>query len=129
LRIDLIHALRPQAKGRVKRANQTLQDRLVREMRLRGISTIEAGQAFAPIFMAQWNAWFAVAPRESEDARRPWRESPEALDEALARRRRSTIGASNRCPRPARPRTRRPSMSASRRRFYFARQEDIAILR
>ena len=46
LRIDLIHALTPQAKGRVERANQTLQDRLVREMRPRAISSIQAEQLF-----------------------------------------------------------------------------------
>jgi hypothetical protein len=60
LRIELIAALTPQAKGRIERVNQTLKDRLVREMRLRGISTIEKAQAFAPTFMAQWNARFAM---------------------------------------------------------------------
>ncbi len=41
--------------------------------------------------MAQWNARFAVAPRESEDAHRPWRDSPDALDEVLARREERTL--------------------------------------
>jgi transposase len=91
LRIELINALTPQAKGRVERANQTLQDRLVREMRLKGISTIEAAQAFAPTFMAKWNAKFAVPPRESEDAHRPWEKSLDALEEALARREERTL--------------------------------------
>jgi transposase len=91
LRIDLIHALTPQAKGRVERANQTLQDRLVKEMRLRGISSIEEAQAFAPIFIAAWNAKFAAPPRESEDAHRPWTDGPEALEEALARREERTL--------------------------------------
>jgi transposase len=40
LRIELIHATTPQAKGRVERANQTLQDRLIKEMRLAGVSSI-----------------------------------------------------------------------------------------
>jgi hypothetical protein len=62
LDIELINALTPQAKGRVERANQTLQDRLVKEMRLAGISGIEAAQGFAPQFMAMWNARFAVEP-------------------------------------------------------------------
>ncbi len=69
LRIELINALTPQAKGRVERANQTLQDRLVREMRLRGISSIEEAQAFTPAFIAAWNQKFAVPPRDSQDAR------------------------------------------------------------
>ncbi len=63
LRIELINALTPQAKGRVERANQTLQDRLVREMRLRGISSIEEAQAFTPAFIAAWNDKFAGPPR------------------------------------------------------------------
>jgi len=84
LGIELINALTPQAKGRVERANQTLQDRLVKEMRLHGISSIEAAQAFVPAFMAIWNARFAVAPRAAADAHRPWTQTPEALEEALA---------------------------------------------
>ena len=91
LRIELIHALTPQAKGRVERANQTLQDRLVREMRLRGISTIEDAQAFAPTFIACWNAKFAAPPRVEEDAHRPWADNLQALDEALARREERTL--------------------------------------
>src|SRR5487761_2735230 len=51
LGIEPIHALTPQAKGRVERANQTLQDRLVKEMRLRGIATMAAAAAYLPVFM------------------------------------------------------------------------------
>jgi hypothetical protein len=51
LQIKSICAHTPQAKGRVERANQTLQDRLVKEMRLRGISSIEAANAFMPAFI------------------------------------------------------------------------------
>ena len=86
LGIELINALTPQAKGRVERANQTLQDRLVKEMRLAGIAGIEAAQAFAPDFIARWNARFAVEPRETAPAHRPWTAAPDALEEALARR-------------------------------------------
>ena len=86
LRIEPIQALTPQAKGRVERANQTLQDRLVKEMRLLGVSTLEAAQAFAPGFIAMWNAKFAVEPRESGTAHRPWTESLDALDLAFASR-------------------------------------------
>src|SRR6202046_5835870 len=46
LNIDIICANTSQAKGRVERANQTLQDRLVKELRLAGISTINSGNAF-----------------------------------------------------------------------------------
>ena len=51
LNIDIICANSSQAKGRVERANGTLQDRLVKEMRLRDIDTVAAGNAFLPTFM------------------------------------------------------------------------------
>ena len=70
LDIAAIHAGSPQAKGRVERANRTLQDRLVKEMRLRGICGMEAGNAYLPEFMADFNRRFAVAPRNPEDAHR-----------------------------------------------------------
>jgi transposase len=85
LGIEQICATTPQAKGRVERANQTLQDRLVKEMRLAGISDMAAAQAFLPGFMARYNAQFAVAPRAAEDAHRPWSEGIAALEAALAR--------------------------------------------
>ena len=53
LDIAAIHARSPQAKGRVERANKTLQDRLVKEMRLRGINSLEAGNAYLPEFMGR----------------------------------------------------------------------------
>ena len=70
LDIESIHAGSPQAKGRVERANRTLQDRLVKEMRLRGIAGIEAGNAYLPAFMADYNRRFAVSPRNPADAHR-----------------------------------------------------------
>jgi transposase len=91
LRIELIQALTPQAKGRVERANQTLQDRLVKELRLRGISDIAGAQAFAGEFMDIWNAKFGRAPLDPASAHRPWTNSAEALDEALARREERTL--------------------------------------
>lgn len=86
LGITPIHALTPQAKGRVERANQTLQDRLVKEMRLRGIASIDAANAFSANFIALWNKKFAVPPRDAASAHRPWTQSAEALDDILARR-------------------------------------------
>ena len=91
LRIELIQALTPQAKGRVERANQTLQDRLVKELRLRKISDIAGAQAFVGEFMDIWNAKFARPPLDPASAHRPWTSSPEALDEALARREERTL--------------------------------------
>ncbi len=70
LEIPILCANTPQAKGRVERVNQTLQDRLVKEMRLRGINNMELGNAYLPEFMADFNARFAVQPRSSVDAHR-----------------------------------------------------------
>ena len=71
LDIEPIHAHTPQAKGRVERANGTLQDRLVKELRLQGIQDMDSANAFLPEFMADYNRRFAVAPQSSCDAHRP----------------------------------------------------------
>ena len=71
LNIDIICAHSPQAKGRVERANGTLQDRLVKAMRLEGISTIAEANAFLPGYMARYNQRFAKAPFDSRDVHRP----------------------------------------------------------
>ena len=63
LDIQPIHANTPQAKGRVERANQTLQDRLVKELRLRGIDDMESANAFLPEFITDYNQRFSVAPK------------------------------------------------------------------
>ena len=86
LGIEPIHALTPQAKGRVERANQTLQDRLVKEMRLRGIASMEAGNAFLPGFVETHNKRFAVSARDGADAHSPWTGTSAGLEAILARR-------------------------------------------
>lgn len=68
LGIEIICAHSPQAKGRVERSNQTFQDRLVKEMRLLGISDIEAANAYLPEFRQKHNAKFAVEPKSNTDA-------------------------------------------------------------
>lgn len=70
LDIELIHANTPQAKGRVERANQTLQDRLVKELRLQGIDDIETANQFLPHFIKEYNKRFAKASKSPEDAHR-----------------------------------------------------------
>jgi hypothetical protein len=80
LNIDIVCANSPQAKGRVERAHLTLQDRLVKELRLRGISTPEAGNAYLPEFQADYNVRFGREPASAHDAHRPVRD-----DENLAR--------------------------------------------
>ena len=58
------------AKGRVERANQTLQDRLVKELRLRGISDMDAANAYLPAFMEDYNRRFECPARSDHDAHR-----------------------------------------------------------
>ena len=71
LEIEIICANTPQAKGRVERVIQTLQDRLPKELRLRGISSWPAGNAYLPEFIQDFNQRFAVSPRSDHDAHRP----------------------------------------------------------
>jgi transposase len=71
LDIQIICANSPQAKGRIERANQILQDRLVKELRLRGISDMETANAFLAEFREDYNRRFAVLPRSSHNAHRP----------------------------------------------------------
>jgi hypothetical protein len=73
LNIDIICANSPQAKGRVERMHQTFQDRLVKELRLRGISTMDDGNAFLPEFMDDYDRRFGRPPRNPHDAHRPLR--------------------------------------------------------
>jgi hypothetical protein len=82
LNIDTFCANSSSAKGRVERAHLTLQDRLVKELRLRGISAVSEANAYAPAFMAAYNARFAKPPKSDFDADRPLR-ADESLDMVL----------------------------------------------
>ena len=90
LGIQVICANSPQAKGRVERANQTLQDRLVKELRLRNISDMQAGNAYLPEFREDYNRRFAVQPRSSHDAHRPLLKT-ENLDIILTHQKTGTL--------------------------------------
>ena len=79
LGIEPIHANSPQAKGRVERANQTLQDRLVKEMRLQNISDIETANAWLPTFIEAYNNRFATSPRTTDNAHLDVHHSEEEL--------------------------------------------------
>ena len=70
LRIEPIHAHSPQAKGRIERAYGTLQNRLTRELRLQGASSLEAGNAFLLEYAGDYNRRFGKEPRSGEDAQR-----------------------------------------------------------
>ena len=92
LGIRYIAARSPEAKGRIERHWQTLQDRLPAELALHGIRTLEGFDAFLPPFLARCRAWFARAPRESVPA---WRAAPAQLERMLACRYRRVVGRDN----------------------------------
>ena len=71
LGIELICAYSPQAKGRVERANQTLQDRLVKELRLAGIKNYQDANAFLRDYLPLYNQKFAVQPILPSDCHEP----------------------------------------------------------
>lgn len=85
LDIESICANTPQAKGRVERLFQTLQDRMVKAMRLQGISGMEAANCWLPGYLAEHNARFAVPAASNADAHRPWLGTPDALARICAR--------------------------------------------
>lgn len=71
LNIELIQAHSPQAKGRVERDFGTSQDRLVKELRVAGICTLEEGNRFLEdVYVSYWNERFAIAPAEPRDVHR-----------------------------------------------------------
>ena len=93
LGITPIFALSPQAKGRVERLWGTLQDRLTVELRLAGITTLEAANVFLPSFLARHHVQFAIAPHQTPAV---WR-TPRGLDldRLLAFRYQATVGHDN----------------------------------
>jgi len=70
LGVEVSHAHSPQAKGRIERLFRTFQDRVIKEMRLRGIRTIEEGNRFLAEYLPVYNKRFSVRPREKEDLHR-----------------------------------------------------------
>jgi transposase len=85
LKIETILAYSPQAKGRVERANGTLQDRLVKEMRLGNISDIDTANEYLPEFIKLYNEKFSVEAQNSSDAHREFTDDKfSKLSEALS---------------------------------------------
>lgn len=68
--VEVIHANTPQAKGRVERLFRTLQDRLIKEMRLEQIGSIEEGNRFLARYLPRYNKRFAVRPIKEGDLHR-----------------------------------------------------------
>jgi transposase len=81
LGIGYIAAHSPQAKGRIERLWETLQDRLVAELRLRRIQTVAAAEAYLPTYLADHNRRLAQPPAEATAA---WQRPPRDLAERLS---------------------------------------------
>jgi hypothetical protein len=90
LGIAVIHANSPQAKGRVERLFKTLQDRLVREMRLAGIASVAEANAFLQRYLPQYNRRFRKPAAAPADLHRPAPSSRE-LDRMLCLKEERTV--------------------------------------
>jgi hypothetical protein len=93
LNIEILCANSSQAKGRVERMNRTLQDRLVKELRLADIGDMEVGNAFLPGFMEHYNARFMIVPARPADLHRPMTLAPDRLAEILCKREQRYVGS------------------------------------
>ena len=93
LNIEILCANSSQAKGRVERANRTLQDRLVKELRLAGICDMTAGNAFLPQFMEGFNEKFSVPAAKSENVHRRLNVQASRLADILCHREQRYVGA------------------------------------
>ena len=94
LGVEHIPAYSPQARGRSERLNRTLQDRVVNELRLAGISTISAANAYLrEVYLPQHNATFSHPPRDPESA---WVALGDVdLDQILCHQETRTVGQDN----------------------------------
>lgn len=92
LNIEILCANSSQAKGRVERANRTLQDRLVKELRLASVSDMETANAYLQGFKDRYNARFAKTPAKPDDLHRALNVEPDRLDEVLCWRENRYVG-------------------------------------
>lgn len=99
LGVAFIPANSPQAKGRIERLWETLQDRLVSELRLLGLTTPQEVVTYLPTFIAEHNARFAVPSRESASA---WRPKPPHVEQLLACRYTRKVSRDNTASIPGR---------------------------
>lgn len=92
LGVGYIAARSPQAKGRIERLWETLQDRLVSELRVRQIASVDAAQAYVPEFIADFNRRFGKRPAASHAV---WRRPPRDLALILSCRYRRVVARDN----------------------------------
>jgi len=86
LNIEIICANSSQAKGRVERANRTLQDRLVKELRLENVCDMDTGNAFLPGFLKRFNERFALHAAKPENLHRALNVKTDRLNDILCHR-------------------------------------------
>ena len=97
LQIEPICAHSPQAKGRVERLFQTLQDRMCKAMRLDGIDTIEQANSWVNGYLREHNRRFAVQARQPQDMHRPWIGSAQALADICSLHHQRQLSAQGAC--------------------------------
>lgn len=97
LDIEPICAHSPQAKGRVERLFQTLQDRLCKAMRLQRIDTMAQANSWLPQYLREHNRRFAVAPRQELDMLRPWQASSQSLADICSLHHQRQLSAQGAC--------------------------------
>jgi transposase len=92
LNLEIICANSSQAKGRVERVNRTLQDRLVKELRLAAVTGMADGNVFLGRFVDDFNIRFSVAPARPDNLHRPLRMSASRLGDILCHREQRYVG-------------------------------------
>lgn len=97
LHIEPICAHSPQAKGRVERLFQTLQDRLCKAMRLQGIDDIEQANSWLDEYLREHNRRFAVQPTQAQDMHRPWVGTTHALADICSLHHQRQLSAQGAC--------------------------------
>ena len=97
LHIEPICAHSPQAKGRVERLFQTLQDRMCKAMRLQSIDNIEQANSWLDEYLREHNRHFAVEPMQAQDLHRPWVGTTQALADICSLHHQRQLSAQGAC--------------------------------
>jgi transposase len=97
LDIEPICAHSPQAKGRVERLFQTLQDRMCKAMRVQGIDNIEQANTWLDSYLREHNQRFAVTPKGTQDMHRAWDGTAQALADICSLHHQRQLSAQGAC--------------------------------
>jgi hypothetical protein len=97
LDIEPVCAHSPQAKGRVERLFQTLQDRMCKAMRVQGIDNIEQANTWLDSYLREHNQRFAVTPKGTQDMHRAWDGTAQALADICSLHHQRQLSAQGAC--------------------------------